>query len=425
MSDAIKLNKRLLRALNNGKYPQALDLLKDGADPTARNGKGLNALLLLAQSPEAHANDPLVFQLIDMCLAKGCCFTDTTFQGDSVLHVCATNTSVLTHCLTHKPDCSVLNKRNESILHSLARNPKSSEQLISTLVQLGAQVNQNDKNHNSVFSVFCMYNFNGVKPLLDLIALGAQPTTQEIAQGCSAFSTDDTSMIAYFEYAKHNGVDFNTVYKDGVPLLERVVSSGYIKAVKYLLNNGVSITIETSQNMVTALDFFDHQKSSPILDLLIQHGFDLNGAKKHGYTMLHYLMSRLPRLEFSQSTAQNLVMCLDTLLTYGADLNAPDGEGVTPLSLALIELGDRYPNILSESADVQQYVHAIFDLLLDHGANLHQSIGDGTGQIAPLHTTLRWCELTELFEFKVAERQNLVLHANIENGQSVRQNKKM
>lgn len=424
-----KINTQLLRALNAGKWSKALELLNSGADPTARTAKGLNGVLLMTQCAENQIT-PLFFTVFDLCLEKGCRLTDTTPHGNTVVHLCATHSKLLRHCLTYTPDCSGLNKYNETVLHMFARNSNPSQQLMRDLVRLGADINQKDKNKHSVFEVFSIYNFNGAKPLLRLIQLGAHPTRTEIEYGCvAALNTEDKYTIAYFEYAKQQGVNFNCDF-DHVPLLAKAVHKGKVQTVEYLLSNGASIAQSTfDQPMGMAIQLYDNKNAAPMLDLLMAHGLDVNAvgssAGSGAQTMLHRLMHHLCLRKFDQNHAQGLLAWLQKLLTCGADLNIGDEVGLTPLCLALTELGDEYPDISQESMPVQMYVNAILDTLLDHGADLHQTVGNGAGRTGPLNTLLRRCELTELFEHKVAERQNIVLHGHINTERTVGSKKKM
>ena len=424
-----KINTQLLRALNSGKWSKALDLLNTGADPTVRNRKGFNGVLLMTQCFENQMN-PLFFAVFDLCLEKGCRLTDSTPQGNTVMHLCATNSKLLRHCLAYKPDCSGLNNHKETVLHLFARNPNPSQQLMRDVVRLGADINRKDKNKCSVFEMFCVYNFNGAKSLLQLIQLGAHPTQKEIEHGCvAALNTNEKYTIAYFEYAKQQGVNFNC-YFDHIPLLARAVHSGKIQAVEYLLTNGASIAeSKFGQPMGMAIQLYDNTNAAPMLDVLVAHGLDVNAVGSNAgcgaQTMLHYLMHHLTPHTFEQTHAQGLLAWLQKLLACGADLNIGDEVGVTPLSLALTELGDEYPDISQESIPVQMYVNAVLDTLLDHGADLNQTVGNGFGKKGPLNTLLRRCELTELFEHKVAERQNVLLHSHINREPTVGSKKKM
>ena len=81
--------------------------------------------------------------------------------------------------------------------------------------------------------------------------------------------------------------------------------------------------------------------SLPLLDLLLAHGADVDARDPHGWTPLHFAAQEvLPEMAAR-------------LLARGADVNAQDDEGNTPLARAIFFARGR---------------HAIIDLLRKHGA---------------------------------------------------------
>lgn len=405
-------NKKLMRALSFREWENALLLLENGANPTVRDKKGYNALLLLADGASVEVDQPILQQLADICLNQGCSLSDTTKDGKTVMHLCATNMGLFTHFLTLNPNCAALTHNNKTVLYFAARNRGMNLGALKTCIALGANIHHKDNHGNTAFDYFSRPCFSSADYLLFFIQQGFCPNKEQIVGGFKVAlgeKSSDSAMMSYLAYAHQNGVDFNSADSEQTSLLELAVSSGRFQAVEYMLNNGACVQHSNIRSPIGVfLPNINHQNATQLMNVLVKHGLDVNDAGKHlsQQTMVHQVMYSLPFYPFDAATANDLLVRLRTLLEYGGDLTKPEETGMTPLSLGLCELMDEYPNISQLHPDIQKYVNDVLDLFLEYGCDLNQTVGDGTGKMGLLSQLLRRGEVAELLEYKIAQKQH-------------------
>ena len=159
-----------------------------------------------------------------------------------------------------------------------------------------------------------------------------------------------------------HGADPNSAVQYGETALDVQISAGDAEVVKLMLDHGAQAnrTIRMSPLLSAVL-----ANRVDIARLLLEHGGDVRArttvadrdwapGMPIGVTLLHHaaIKSRRHRIQM-----------LDLLLTYGADINAQDSAGRTPMMWASIEAGPE-----------------VVPWLLGHGANA--SLRDNNGQTA-------------------------------------------
>jgi len=391
--------------------------------------------LLLANGASVEVNQPILQQLADMCLKKGCLLSNTANDGTTVMHLCAANSGLFSHCLTYNPSCTTLSKTKKNILYYVAHNRDITVGLMEKCIALGADIQHKDNDGNNAFDYFTHHGFHGAHYLLSLINHGYRPTTAQIFEGSLVAlrtTTTDNDMILYLAYAQQHGVDFNAVTNasEHCSLLELAVNSGRIQAVEYMLNNGACIQHKNMRHPLgLSLPNTNHHNATQLMDILIQHGLDVNevdaGTHLSQQTMVHQVMYYLSCDPFDSAEANDLVARLRAVLQYGGDIHKPDESEMTPLSLGLMELTDAYPNISQLDTDAQKYVNDVLDVLLQYGCDLDRIDGNGTGHTGALGQLLRRGETTELLEYKIASLQKTRLKQEIGITENLRCAKKM
>ncbi|MHC4206322.1 MAG: ankyrin repeat domain-containing protein, partial [Planctomycetota bacterium] len=135
-----------------------------------------------------------------------------------------------------------------------------------------------------------------------------------------------------------NGATINFTAKDGTHPLGDAARSGHKDVVKLLLASGAQVNLQPEDKMRcgTALHAAAAGAHSTIIDILIAHGADVNAVYKGGTPLnlaANYLDSR------TSATENRRAQIVQKLLDYGADIDAKHPRsGATPLYDA-IDLG--------------------------------------------------------------------------------------
>ncbi|KAK3338758.1 ankyrin repeat-containing domain protein, partial [Neurospora tetraspora] len=177
----------------------------------------------------------------------------------------------------------------------------------------------------------------GRNPLL-LAASGGHTSTVEllITRGSSILSVDsegntalhlasqigDYDTLAVME--KLRGDDFNTARLGRAPPLHVAVERGITDVVELLLQHGASANMERLPLQTPVHVAMQHGKPE-VLYLLLRHGGDPNAVDWEGRASLHIAIHRQDTKYFE--------MTMKLLLQRGADVDAQDSNGFTPLMM--------------------------------------------------------------------------------------------
>ncbi|KAF3481751.1 uncharacterized protein GIQ15_04510 [Arthroderma uncinatum] len=165
------------------------------------------------------------------------------------------------------------------------------------------------------------------------------------------FLERNDNLIRYLVSRK---VDMNLDHFQDSPL-RHAVFNGEITTVRLLLDNGADVSIQDCRGGGLAqLIVGRAQKDNPnspiyfqILKLLLEHGLDPNAGNRWKFTPLHQQIKavgtgveRAKRKNYKNINEERVEDVLKLLLKHGADIDAQDHFGETPLSLALDCLHD-------------------------------------------------------------------------------------
>ncbi len=175
-----------------------------------------------------------------------------------------------------------------------------------------------------------------------LFNAGVQPDIHEAA------AIGHTSRVA--ELLGHDASLLDSYSAEGFTPLALAAHFGHPETLWFLMGRGANVNAVARHPLgVTPLHAALFGKQTDTARLLIRHGADVNGRRggkgwpRSGWTALHYV------------AAFGMVELIEPLLTRGADLNAVDDSGCTPLEAALEHHQDSASDILRRNGAHQSH----------------------------------------------------------------------
>jgi ankyrin repeat protein/L-ascorbate metabolism protein UlaG (beta-lactamase superfamily) len=355
VSAAVPTTAVLLKAFENGETEAILQILKD--DPkmmTADLGAGMNALHY------------------------------AVYYG---------NEAVVDHVLKNGGDLHAKDRRGLTPVWFSVSGGRPA--MLKKLIALGADLKvQNQAGDNLLFRAVNSGNLETIGILLD----NGFPVGMKNAWGATPLVyAARTGNIDAIKFLASRGADIKAV-NGNFSLLHEAVFSGRVEVLEYLLGQGLEVDAHFGEGMtplVLAVDF----GNLPGASALIRRGADVNAADKNGITAFRYAvmkgatelvalaLAKKPDLAAADPRTGKTVLheaalrgysaVVGDLLKAGADANAKDKKGRTPLSYAL-----KYGN--GASADALRKAGAAevpWETNLDDVAFLKKPLADGEAVI--------------------------------------------
>ncbi len=341
----------LHEAVRYGRSEIVSQLLAKGADVNAKDSLGKTPLLLLIPQEKQR-------EIYSILLSNGANVNQKDMYGDTVLHV-ASMTKISPEILSMFTSAGAdINIRNKKGLTPLATATERGEtEQVSFFARNGADIHAEDAKKTTPLINVLRRNDDLYKSLV--IKENASSTDSE-GNTPLLVALKKNARFEIIEYIASLDANANARNRDGESALFVAVEKNNREAGELLLSRGADLFAANTQNISPLRKSLESLNGS---EQWLVNSATITARDGSGNSVLHYAAE----WQLSNDT-------LNFLIQKGADVNAVNGNGETPLFSAA--KGDNTDAI---------------DLLVKRGASLQARDHLGSG---PLHAAVRWDSLT-------------------------------
>ena len=296
---------------------------------------------------------------------------------------------IVEHILKRCPD--VNNKSNRSALNiAVHGNGAQYKKIVKILLEYGFSVNPEHRNNSKLLHAAVQ------KGYLTIVEELLKYST-DVNILCNSTSINDSMLLHVATKYKQVEVakllisyeaDVNAQDKTGNTPIYYAIENVHLKMINLLLTNKASVK-DNPELLNTAVK----KNCIEIIEILLQHGADINASDKYGITALHCTASDKCVDEYTDANNINEDIA-KLLLSRGANVNAQTNSGKTILDSAIYDGNVKVVELLLEyNVDVnstykndrtplhlcaEEGDEVISKMLLNNGANINAKQKDGT-----------------------------------------------
>ena len=342
---------------------------------------------------------PIVKYFVEHGAYDNCTYTSVSPERYTPLQLAIVykHESVVMLLLKHEADIDAQNKLGQTILnfavesgqsaiveHILKRCPAANNE--SNRSALNIAVHGNEKQYNKIVNNLLQYGIsvnpehgNNSKLLLAAVQKGYLPIVEDLLKSdvnilCNSTFINDSMLLhvatkyGRVEVAKlliSYGADVNAQDKTGNTPTYYAIENADLKMIQLLLTNEANVK-DNPEFLNTAVT----KKCRNIIEILLEHGADINASSKYGITALHCTALHKCRCLSKSANVNNINKgIVKLLLSRGANVNAQTNSGITILHAAVYD-----PNV------------KVVKLVLEYNVDVNSTYKD---DITPLHLSAR------------------------------------
>lgn len=326
-------------------------LLMKGANPDLKNIQGNTALHLAIENS--------CFSAAGELAQVGSCLFAVNGQGETALDMgLAADDSYYDLFITQKTG-GLRDSDGQTIVHYFVKS--HNEKAVQCCIKGGIPISAADDSGKTPLDIAFedLSNEDSVQIAADLIYGGAEHVKSDFSYFQDAVANrnlnyrfNDGQTPLHFaaimghsgiaKYLLENSAQTNVQDSSGATPLHEAVRYGHTDIVKLLLDSGANINAEDNLGKTPILIIMPENSRSDIYTMLLAYKADVTHKDMYGDTILHTAaMINLP------------LSILQSITAAGADVNARNKDGVTPLSLALEQHLNNYVQFFAEKgADI-------------------------------------------------------------------------
>lgn len=367
----------LLLAIRHSHPDVALQLLKAGANPSAADRNGLTCLHSAIQQEQ--------FDLATALVERGANVNSKIpASGETPLHYAASSGNMPITVLLLAHGAAVNTKSSEGYTPLFFSVASKQVGVSTALLQAGADP---DIANNAGETPLHSAAFEGHAQLVSiLLAYGANVDARNKGDAAAALhlAANSPGNLAVIRWLVNHGAIVNEPMNGGVTPLHFAAASGDVEVAKFLVAKGAKLDLRDAQGE-TPLWLAAALGKEAVAEFLVSSGAAVDTVAEDGTTPLFRAADR----EDSKTSKTS-----ELLLAHGANPNAQNKEGFTPLLLAVRTGNEALANaLIDKGADFETRItdsgvtpllfavvrgnESIVRLLLGRGANLKATAKGG------------------------------------------------